>query len=170
MRPLRGFFAAVLMVGDEGFKKAPVGAGPYRSVSFNAGVELVLEAHEQYWRKVPSAKRLVFKSVADEATRLAMLKRGEADVVYWLCGGGAPGGSWGVPRPSVASCVAVTGVRGRGDRRGMALMSASLFETSPRFGIWSQRSRTDPEVTVEITPAGAVGASGRDHIRRGGLR
>jgi peptide/nickel transport system substrate-binding protein len=71
-------------VGDDGFKKAPVGAGPYRFVSFNPGIELVLEAHEQYWRKVPSVKRLVFKAVPDETTRLAMLKRGEADVVYLL--------------------------------------------------------------------------------------
>src|SRR5499426_4155180 len=38
-------------VGDEGFKKAPVGAGPYRFVSFTPGVELALEAHEGYWRK-----------------------------------------------------------------------------------------------------------------------
>ena len=69
-------------VGDEGFKKAPVGAGPYRFVSFTPGVELVLEAHEQYWRKTPSVKRLVLKTVADETTRLAMLKRGEADIGY----------------------------------------------------------------------------------------
>jgi peptide/nickel transport system substrate-binding protein len=73
-------------VGDEGFKKAPVGAGPYKFVSFNPGVELVLEAHEGYWRKAPNVKRLVFKVAADEATRLAMLKRGEADVVYLLQG------------------------------------------------------------------------------------
>jgi len=33
-------------VGDEGFKKAPVGAGPYRFVSFNPGIELVVEAYE----------------------------------------------------------------------------------------------------------------------------
>ena len=31
-------------VGEDGFKKAPVGAGPYRFVSFTPGVELVLEA------------------------------------------------------------------------------------------------------------------------------
>src|SRR5712692_4338415 len=31
-------------VGDDGFKKAPVGAGPYKFVSFTPGVELVLEA------------------------------------------------------------------------------------------------------------------------------
>jgi peptide/nickel transport system substrate-binding protein len=73
-------------VGDDGFKKAPIGAGPYRFVSFNPGIELVLEAYEQYWRKVPSVKRLVIKSVQDEATRLAMLKRGEADVIYLLQG------------------------------------------------------------------------------------
>jgi peptide/nickel transport system substrate-binding protein len=73
-------------VGDDGFKKAPVGAGPYRFVSFTPGVELALEANEHYWRKVPSVKRLVFKVAPDEATRLAMLKRGEADVVYLLQG------------------------------------------------------------------------------------
>ena len=71
-------------VGDDGFKKAPVGAGPYRFASFNPGIELTLEAHEQYWRKVPSVKRLVLRSAPDEATRLAMLKRGEADIVYLL--------------------------------------------------------------------------------------
>jgi len=71
-------------VGDDGFKRAPVGAGPYRFVSFNPGIELVLEANEHYWRKIPSVKRLVFRAVPDEATRLAQLKRGEADVVYLL--------------------------------------------------------------------------------------
>jgi len=73
-------------VGDEGFKKAPVGAGPYRFVSFTPGVELVMEAYEQYWRKAPSVKRLVFRSVTEESTRLAMLKRGEADIVYSVRG------------------------------------------------------------------------------------
>jgi len=63
-----------------------VGAGPYRFVSFTPGIELVLEAYEQYWRKTPSVKRLIFKSVPDETTRLAMLKRGEADVAYSIRG------------------------------------------------------------------------------------
>jgi peptide/nickel transport system substrate-binding protein len=73
-------------VGDEGFKKAPVGAGPYKFVSFNPGVELVVEAFEQYWRKTPSVKRLVFRVITDEATRLAALKRGEVDIVYSVRG------------------------------------------------------------------------------------
>jgi peptide/nickel transport system substrate-binding protein len=70
-------------VGDDGFKKAPVGAGPYKFVSFTPGVELVmLEANEQYWRKTPSVKRIVFKVITDDATRLAALKRGEIDIAY----------------------------------------------------------------------------------------
>ena len=73
-------------VGDEGFKKAPIGAGPYGFVSSTPGVEIVVEAFEGYWRKVPSVKRLVFKSVPDETTRAAALKRGDADVVYFLGG------------------------------------------------------------------------------------
>jgi len=69
-------------VGEDGFKRAPVGAGPYKLASFKPGVELVLEANEQFWRKTPSVKTLVIRSVPDEATRLAMLKRGEADIAY----------------------------------------------------------------------------------------
>jgi peptide/nickel transport system substrate-binding protein len=46
-------------VGEDAFRKAPVGAGPYRFVSFQPGIELVLEAFDGYWRKTPSVKRLV---------------------------------------------------------------------------------------------------------------
>jgi peptide/nickel transport system substrate-binding protein len=73
-------------VGDDGFKKAPIGAGPYRVVSINPGVEMTLEAFEGYWRKVPSVKRLVLRSLPDETTRAAALKRGEVDVAYFLNG------------------------------------------------------------------------------------
>ena len=73
-------------VGDDGFKKAPVGAGPYRFVSFNPGVELVVEAYDGYWRKTPSVKRVVLKSVPDESTRMVMVKRGETDIAYGLRG------------------------------------------------------------------------------------
>jgi peptide/nickel transport system substrate-binding protein len=73
-------------VGDDGFKKAPIGAGPYRFVSSAPGLELVMEAFEGYWRKVPSVKRLVFKSIPDETTRAAALKRGEVDIAYFLNG------------------------------------------------------------------------------------
>jgi peptide/nickel transport system substrate-binding protein len=78
--------AYVEKVGDDGFKKAPVGAGPYKFVSFTPGVELVLEAFDGYWRKTPEVKRLVMKMLPDEATRLAALKRGEIDIAYSIRG------------------------------------------------------------------------------------
>ena len=71
-------------VGPDGFKKHPVGLGPYKFVSHTPGVELVMEAYEGYWRKMPSVKRLVYKSVPEATTRLAMLKRGEVDLAYLL--------------------------------------------------------------------------------------
>ena len=73
-------------VGDEGFKKVPVGAGPYKFVSFTPGLELVFEAFDQYWGKTPSVKRLVFKVIPDETTRLAALKQGEIDILYSIRG------------------------------------------------------------------------------------
>ncbi len=74
----------VEQVGVEGFKKHPIGLGPYKFVSYTPGVELVMEAFEGYWRKMPSVKRLVYKSVPEATTRLAMLKRGEVDLAYLI--------------------------------------------------------------------------------------
>jgi peptide/nickel transport system substrate-binding protein len=45
-----------------------------------------MEAYEGYWRKVPSVKRLVFKSMPDETTRAAALRSGDVDIVYLLSG------------------------------------------------------------------------------------
>jgi peptide/nickel transport system substrate-binding protein len=71
-------------VGDDGFRKHPIGLGPYKFVSHTPGVELVVEAYEGYWRKLPHVKRLTLKSVVDASTRMAMLKKGEIDVAYYL--------------------------------------------------------------------------------------
>jgi peptide/nickel transport system substrate-binding protein len=78
--------AYVEKVGDDGFKKAPIGAGPYKFVSFNPGVELVMEAWDGYWRKAPNVKRLVYRSMPEETTRAAALKKGEIDIAYLLTG------------------------------------------------------------------------------------
>jgi peptide/nickel transport system substrate-binding protein len=76
----------VEQVGPEGFKKHPIGLGPYKFVSHTPGIELVMEAFEGYWRKMPSVKRIVFKSIPESTTRVAMLKRDEIDIAYLLEG------------------------------------------------------------------------------------
>jgi len=73
-------------VGEDGFRRAPIGAGPYKFVSVQPGIELVLEAFDGYWRKTPAVKRLVLRSIPDESTRAAALKRGEVDIAYFLNG------------------------------------------------------------------------------------
>src|ERR1051325_16110 len=59
----------VTEVGDDGFKKHPIGAGPYKFVSTQPGVE-----------------PLVMRSVPEATTRALMLKTGEADIAYALDG------------------------------------------------------------------------------------
>jgi peptide/nickel transport system substrate-binding protein len=73
-------------VGEEAYKKAPVGAGPFKFAAFTPGIELTLDAFPDYWRKAPQVKRLVMRSIPDETTRAAAVKTGEVDLAY-LFGG-----------------------------------------------------------------------------------
>jgi ABC-type transport system substrate-binding protein len=40
-----------MQVGDDGFKKHPIGAGPYKFVGSKPGIEVELEAFTGYWRR-----------------------------------------------------------------------------------------------------------------------
>ena len=73
-------------VGDEGFRKHPIGAGPYKFVSHKPGLEVELEANPAYWRRVPNVKTLIMKSVPEATTRAVMVKTGEADISLVLDG------------------------------------------------------------------------------------
>jgi peptide/nickel transport system substrate-binding protein len=76
-------------VGEDAYKKAPVGAGPFKFAAFTPGIELTLDAFPDYWRKAPQVKRIVMRSIPDEATRAASVKTGEVDLAYLF--GGAIG-------------------------------------------------------------------------------
>jgi ABC-type transport system substrate-binding protein len=68
-------------VGPDGFKQKPIGAGPYKLVRHEPGVKVELEAFDGYYRPV-HAQQLVMIAVPEGATRMAMLERGEADIIY----------------------------------------------------------------------------------------
>jgi peptide/nickel transport system substrate-binding protein len=68
-------------VGPDGFKQKPIGAGPFKLVNHEPGVKIELEAFDGYYRPV-HVKQLVMQSVPEAATRVAMLERGEADLIY----------------------------------------------------------------------------------------
>jgi len=68
-------------VGQSGFLQKPIGAGPYKLAAQEPGVRLEFEAFEDYYRPV-HIKQLTMVSVPEAATRIAMLERGEADIIY----------------------------------------------------------------------------------------
>jgi peptide/nickel transport system substrate-binding protein len=73
-------------VGPNGFKQQPIGAGPYRFVRQQAGTQVEFEAFTEYWRKTPNVKTLVMRGVAEDATRVALLQTGDADVANLVPG------------------------------------------------------------------------------------
>jgi peptide/nickel transport system substrate-binding protein len=73
-------------VGRDGFKANPMGAGPYKFVSQEAGVQMVFEAWDEYWRRSPGVKTIVVKGITDLTARMAGLQTGELDLAYGMTG------------------------------------------------------------------------------------
>jgi peptide/nickel transport system substrate-binding protein len=76
--------AYVERVGDQGFNLKPLGSGPYKLHEWQKGVEVRLDANENYWRGRPPFKTVIFRAVPDVSTRVADLKTGRADLVRLL--------------------------------------------------------------------------------------
>lgn len=68
-------------VGEEKAARNPIGTGPYKFVSHSPGSSITFEAVEDHWRQTPYYQRLKIMAVPEEATRVAMLKTGEADII-----------------------------------------------------------------------------------------
>ena len=67
-------------LGVEGMRATlPIGTGPFRLAEWAKDKEMVLEALQDHWRKVPNIETVRVVVVPEGAARLAMLKTGEAD-------------------------------------------------------------------------------------------
>jgi peptide/nickel transport system substrate-binding protein len=73
-------------VGKDAFKARPLGAGPFKFVSQEAGVSTAFEAWDDYWRRPPGVKTLTVRAVKDLAARMAGLQTGELDLAYGMTG------------------------------------------------------------------------------------
>jgi peptide/nickel transport system substrate-binding protein len=73
--------AAVKRYGTA-FGQHPVGTGPFRFVSRQAGDQLRLERFERYWGPRPPLAALTFRVLPDSEVRLAQLRGGLVDLVY----------------------------------------------------------------------------------------
>ena len=69
-------------VGMEEFGNDPVGTGPYQFVSWEKGVEIRIEAVEDWWGPTqPQIQTIVHQAVAEASSRVALLETGDAHLV-----------------------------------------------------------------------------------------
>jgi peptide/nickel transport system substrate-binding protein len=73
-------------VGKDGFKARPLGAGPFKFVGQEAGVQASFEAWDAYWRRAPGVKTINVRAIRDLAARAAGLQTGELDLAYGMTG------------------------------------------------------------------------------------
>ena len=75
---------AVTEMGAERFNRAPVGTGPYRIREWASGVRITMTANRDYWGGNPRIPELVWRWVSEDATRVAELLSGNADIITGL--------------------------------------------------------------------------------------
>lgn len=71
-------------VGEEEFGMAPVGTGPYMLDEWIVGEEVRLTANPDYWWGAPDIENVTFRSIPEEASRLAALEAGEIGLLLDL--------------------------------------------------------------------------------------
>jgi peptide/nickel transport system substrate-binding protein len=67
-------------VGDTGLNQQPMGSGPYRFVARTQGVKIELAANPGYWGAPAGFARVEMHPVPNEATRIADVRTGRADI------------------------------------------------------------------------------------------
>lgn len=85
-------------VGSQGFQTKPIGTGPFRFVRVEGKKRLILERFVDYYGGSPEnlpvqvapLKYLVFETVPVKTERIALLKKGEYDIIYDMPSGAVP--------------------------------------------------------------------------------
>ncbi len=76
--------AYVQKAGDLRVNQEPMGSGPYRFVARTQGVKVELAANAGYWRGPAPFPRVEMHPVGNEATRIADVRTGRADIARLL--------------------------------------------------------------------------------------
>lgn len=75
--------AAVKKFGPD-FARNPVGTGPFKLANWVTGQRVEMVPFESYWGPKPQTTKLVFRPIREAASRTAVLRTGEADIVFNL--------------------------------------------------------------------------------------
>lgn len=74
--------AAVEQMGNEGFRRRPVGTGPFAFAEYVPQQFGRLVAHDQYFRGAPRLREIMFRLVPSDAARDLAFQSGELDMIY----------------------------------------------------------------------------------------
>ena len=81
-RGVRPFPKAYLeQVGEDEFSQKPIFAGTYEFTSAQRGYDVVITAVDDHYRVTPGFKQIHYFKVLDQATKIAMLRTGQVDIV-----------------------------------------------------------------------------------------
>lgn len=76
--------AYVQQVGNTAFNLHPIGSGPYTLANWTQGSSVTLAANPHYWGGKPLYKTVVFEAVPSDATRVANIESGQANIAMQL--------------------------------------------------------------------------------------
>ena len=65
---------------ESDFFRHPVGTGPYKLESWDAGQSIVMTKNEDYYLGSPKIDKVIFKIVEDDNTQAVQLQSGEIDM------------------------------------------------------------------------------------------
>ena len=69
-------------VGQDGFRAAPIGTGPYKFAKWVPKTSMEFDANPDYWgASKPQWAHIIETLVPEEATRVAQLQRGDVDII-----------------------------------------------------------------------------------------
>lgn len=66
--------------GEDGYRKAPIGTGPFQFVEHKPGEYIKFQALDTHWRKVSTYKNVTLYKVPDPNTAQAQLQTGKVDI------------------------------------------------------------------------------------------
>lgn len=73
--------AALRQYGNDGLSEHPTGTGPYRFVERKINDHITLDRNDAYWGAAPALRRLVFRTIPNNQSRLAAFQSGEIDIL-----------------------------------------------------------------------------------------
>jgi len=59
----------------------PIGTGPFKFTSWERSGQFVIRRNENYWGQAPKIEEVIYKSIQEDAARIAALESGQADII-----------------------------------------------------------------------------------------